>query len=97
MRKFAECWPDFEVVQQVVAQIPWRTNRMLLDKLDSEESRIWYAHKTIENGWSSNMLELQIQGTLMERSGRSTNNFPGITSARGFRYGQRSVQRFLFV
>ena len=76
MRKFAESWLDFEIVQQVVAQIPWRTNRMLLDKLDTEKSRIWYAYKTIENGWSSNMLELQIQSGLMERSGRSTNNFP---------------------
>lgn len=76
MRKFAECWPDFQIVQRVVAQIPWRTNRMLLDKLDTEKSRIWYAYKTIENGWSSNMLELQIQSGLMERSGRSTNNFP---------------------
>lgn len=76
MRKFAESWTDFEIVQQVVAQIPWRTNRMLLDKLDSMESRIWYANKTIENGWSSNVLELQIQGGLMERSGRSVNNFP---------------------
>ena len=76
MRKFAEGWPDFQIVQQVVAQIPWRTNRILLDKLDTEKSRIWYAYKTIENGWSSNMLELQIQSGLMERSGRSTNNFP---------------------
>ncbi len=76
MRKFAESWPDFEIVQRVVAQIPWRTNRMLLDKLDSMERRIWYAHKTIENGWSSNVLELQIQVDLMGRSGRSVNNFP---------------------
>ena len=76
MRKFARCWPDFEFVQQVVAQIPWRTNRMLLDKLNSEESRKWYAYKAIENGWSSNVLELQIQSRLMERSGRSVNNFP---------------------
>lgn len=75
MRKFAESWPDFEIVQQVVAQIPWRTNRMLLDKLHSEESRVWYAYQTIENGWSSNVLDLQIQSGLMERSGRSVNNF----------------------
>ena len=52
MRKFARCWPDFEFVQQVVAQIPWRTNRMLLDKLNSEESRKWYAYNTIEKGWN---------------------------------------------
>ena len=76
MRKFAECWPDFEIVQRVVAQIPWRTNRMLLDKLDNQESRIWYACKTLENGWSSTILELQIQSGLMERSGKSINNFP---------------------
>ena len=76
MRKFAECWPDFEFVQQVEAQIPWRTNRMVLDKLNTQEERLWYAHKTIENGWSSNVLELQIQNRLMERAGKSVNNFP---------------------
>lgn len=76
MRKFAECWPDFEIVQQVVAQIPWRTNRMLLDKLDTQEERIWYAYKTIENGWSSTVLDLQIQSKLIERTGKSVNNFP---------------------
>lgn len=51
-------------------------NLKLIDKLDSPESRMWYAHKTLENGWSSNVLELQIQSGLMERSGRSVNNFP---------------------
>ena len=76
MRKFAKCWPDFEIVQQVVAQIPWRTNRLLLDKLDTQEERIWYAHKTLENDWSSTSLDLQIQSRLIERTGKSVNNFP---------------------
>ncbi len=76
MRKFAECWPDFEIVQQVVAQIPWRTNMKLMDKLNTPEERLWYAHKTIENGWSSNVLDFQIQSRLMERTGKSINNFP---------------------
>lgn len=76
MRKFAESWPDFEIVQRVVAQIPWRTNISLMDKLKSEESRIWYAYKVIENGWSKTILDLQIESRLMERSGRSVNNFP---------------------
>ena len=53
MRKFAECWLDFSIVQQVVAQIPWRTNLKLLDKLNTQEERLWYAYKTIENGWST--------------------------------------------
>lgn len=76
MRKFAECWPDFEIVQRVVAQIPWRSNISLMDKLPDEESRIWYAQKTIENGWSKTILDMQIQSGLMERTGKSVNNFP---------------------
>ena len=75
MRKFADSWPDFEIVQRVVAQIPWRTNISLMDKLKDEESRIWYAYKVIENGWSKTILDLQIESRLMERSGRSVNNF----------------------
>ncbi len=76
MRKFAESWPDFEIVQRVAAQIPWRTNISLMDKLKDEESRIWYAYKVIENGWSKTILDLQIESRLMERTGRSVNNFP---------------------
>ena len=76
MRKFAECWPDFEIVQRVVAQIPWRSNISLLDKLADQKSRIWYAQKTIENGWSKAILDMQIESRLMARSGKSVNNFP---------------------
>lgn len=43
--------------------------------LQKQEERIWYAQKTIENGWSSNVLDLQIQSRLFERSGKSVNNF----------------------
>lgn len=76
MRKFAECWPDFEIVQRVVAQIPWRSNISLMTKLNDEESRIWYAEKTIENGWSKPVLDMQIESRLIERTGKSVNNFP---------------------
>lgn len=75
MRKFAECWPDYEIVQRVAAQIPWRSNISLMDKLSDEKSRIWYAQKTIENGWSKTILDMQIESKLMERSGKAVNNF----------------------
>ena len=52
MRSFAQAWPDQEVVQQVVAQIPWGHNVRLLEKVDEPEKRLWYARKTVENGWS---------------------------------------------
>jgi hypothetical protein len=33
MRKLAEQWNDLLIVQQVVAQIPWRSNILLLNKV----------------------------------------------------------------
>lgn len=52
MRKFALSWDDYEFVQQVVAQIPWRTNIRLLDKISDKECRIWYANRKMDNGLS---------------------------------------------
>ncbi len=75
MRKFAEQWPDREIVQRTAAQIPWRSNQLLLDKLNHQETRCWYAQKTAENGWSRDILALQIESRLHERQGKALNNF----------------------
>lgn len=75
MRQFAESWSDYEFVQRAVAQIPWRTNIVLMTKLKDKEERIWYAHETIQNGWSRDILRMQIDTNLMKRSGNSINNF----------------------
>jgi len=75
MRKFAECWTDFEFVQRTVAQIPWRSNIVLMDKLKDEVSRIWYAEKVLEYGWSKDILDLQISTKLIERQGNAVSNF----------------------
>ncbi len=76
MRKFAESWADLEIVQRTVAQIPWRSNITLLDKIKEPELRLWYAQKTIENGFGKDMLAFQIESKLHEREGNSVNNFP---------------------
>ena len=34
MRAFATAWPEREIVQRTVAQVPWRSNLALLHKLD---------------------------------------------------------------
>jgi len=75
MRKFAASWPDREFVQRTVAQIPWRSNLTILDKLKDRNLRLWYAEKTIDNGWSRDVLAFQIMNHLHERIGQSTNNF----------------------
>ncbi len=75
MRKFAEAWPDFQLVQRTVALIPWRSNITLLDKLQNPELRLWYAIKTLENGFGKDMLVFQIDSQLHKRQGASINNF----------------------
>ena len=75
MKKFAASWTDFAILQQVVAKIPWRSNIKLMDKLHDEKTRLWYAQKLIENGWSSNVLDTMISTRLIERQGKSVNNF----------------------
>lgn len=78
MRAFATAYPDREFVQRVVAQIPWRSNLMLLDKLKELELRTWYAQQTLQHGWSQSVLHFQIQSSLHLRIGQTQNNFPQI-------------------
>ncbi|MDD2744661.1 MAG: PDDEXK nuclease domain-containing protein [Rhodocyclaceae bacterium] len=76
MRAFAEAWPDEEFVQAVLAQLPWYHQLALLDKLPGPETRRWYAAKAIEHNWSRNILVMQIETRLLERSGKAVSNFP---------------------
>lgn len=75
MRKFAEEWPEREIVQRVAAQIPWRNNQALLDKVKDPVLRIWYAEQNAANGWSRNILTAQIETQLHKRIGQTANNF----------------------
>lgn len=76
MRAFAAAWPDREIVQQVAAQIPWFHNCILLEKVSTPEARLWYARKAYEEGWSRNILAMQIERKLYERQGQAVHNFP---------------------
>ena len=67
MAKFAAEYPDEKIVQGVLAQITWYHNIALMDKVETAETALWYAKKTIENGWSRNVLVHQIESQLYER------------------------------
>jgi predicted nuclease of restriction endonuclease-like (RecB) superfamily len=75
MRSFAETWPDESIVQQVVGRIPWGHNVRLLDMVKDREERLWYANAAIANGWSRNILVLQIESGLFRRQGKAITNF----------------------
>lgn len=75
MRAFAEAWPDAQIVQQAVGQLPWGHNLVLLSKLKSQPQRLLYAQRAIEHGWSRAILEMQIETRRAEREGLALTNF----------------------
>jgi predicted nuclease of restriction endonuclease-like (RecB) superfamily len=75
MRAFADAWPESGIVQARLHKLPWYHHIALLDKLLTAEDRLWYAAKAIEHNWSRNILVMQIESRLMERSGAAVTNF----------------------
>ncbi len=75
MRAFAQAWPEAEFVQQAAAQLPWFHLCTLLDKLKTREERDWYLAQTVKHNWSRNILGMQIETRLLERSGKAVTNF----------------------
>ncbi len=75
MRAFAENYANEQFVQQLAAQIPWFHNCVLLDKVKDLTESEFYIRKTIENGWSRNVLEIQIETGLYLRQGKAITNF----------------------
>lgn len=56
---FAAIFSDEKFVQEVLAQIPWGLNIVILDKTTDKSIRRWYIEKTIKNAWSRNVLAHQ--------------------------------------
>ncbi|HZG51290.1 MAG TPA: PDDEXK nuclease domain-containing protein [Pyrinomonadaceae bacterium] len=75
MRAFAAAYVEEQFVQQVAAQIPWFHHCVLLDKVKNSSEREWYIRQIIENGWSRNILVLQIESGLYGRKGKAVTNF----------------------
>jgi predicted nuclease of restriction endonuclease-like (RecB) superfamily len=75
MRAFADAYPDESFVQQVAGQMPWFHNCTLMDRVKDAREREWYITKTIEHGWSRNVLVHQIESGLYQRQGKAATNF----------------------
>lgn len=77
MAKLAKTYPDLEFVQRAVAQIPWRHNTTLMDKVKDENQRMWYIEQVINEGWTREYLADQIENKRYERQvvTQKTTNF----------------------
>lgn len=75
MRKFAEEYKIDEISQQRVDQIPWGHLVTLLYDVKDKQERCFYISETVENGWSRNILSMQVETNLFKRQGNAISNF----------------------
>ena len=76
MKKFYNFYKtDLTKVQQLVAQIPWGHNILIISKSQNIDEAIFYLNETHENNWSRDILDMQIGSDLYERKGKAITNF----------------------
>lgn len=57
MRGFASAYPHFSMLQADLAKLSWHHHITLLDKVKDKDIRQFYILKTIENGWTRDILQ----------------------------------------
>lgn len=67
MRRFYETYKEFPNLRQLVAEIPWGSNLVILNKAETHEERTYYLKASAELGWSRNVLLNQIKVKAYER------------------------------
>lgn len=63
------------LVPHITGQLPWGHNIHIFTKTKSFDEAIFYIGQTIENGWSRDVLSLQIKSNLYGRQGKAATNF----------------------
>lgn len=64
--------------QLPVARLPWAHNVLLMQKVKDLAARRWYMEQTLANGWSRNILALQIGAGAHARYGKAVTNFAAL-------------------
>jgi predicted nuclease of restriction endonuclease-like (RecB) superfamily len=65
-------------VQVPLAQITWYHHITLISKVKNEAERAFYMLKTAENGWSRDVMLLQVNNDLYHNYGKAINNFSAV-------------------
>ena len=65
----------YEKVQQLVAQIPWGHNIRVFSKSKNIDEAVFYVKGILENNWSRDVLDMQMESNLYQRQGKAITNF----------------------
>jgi predicted nuclease of restriction endonuclease-like (RecB) superfamily len=60
---------------ELILSIPWGHHDVLMSRVKDLTARRWYMQAAIENGWSRNVLVIQIEAATHLRQGRVVSNF----------------------
>ena len=60
---------------ELLLALPWGHHAELMGKIKDPATRQWYMRATIENGWSRNILLMQIETAAHQRQGKAASNF----------------------
>ncbi len=76
MKRFAVEFTEDDIDEYGFASVTWYHHMALMDKVREKEKYIWYLQQAIENGWSRNILVMQIESDLYARQlGKKIQNF----------------------
>jgi predicted nuclease of restriction endonuclease-like (RecB) superfamily len=63
------------LVKNICINLPWRHLVLMLQKIKQQDELEFYLTQTIENNWSRNILQMQIDSNLYQRKGKAIHNF----------------------
>ncbi len=84
MRLFYESYADKPKLQQLVAELPWGQNLVILHSVQDEKEREYYLRAAASYGWSRAVLTHQIDTNLYKREvmAKKTHNFRRLLPAK---------------
>lgn len=68
MRRFYQRYQHNDILRQLVAEIPWGHNLLIMNKIKNDEIAKFYIESSSEYGWSRNVLLNQIKANAYHRS-----------------------------
>jgi predicted nuclease of restriction endonuclease-like (RecB) superfamily len=72
--------------------VPWAHHVILLEKVKDLAVRTWYMRETLAQGWSRNILAIQIAGDAHARRGKAVTNFAATLPAPQSDLAQQSLK-----
>ena len=66
---------QLEERKQLVSQIPWGHNILLMQRIKDNSIRFWYMSQIIQNGWNRDTLASMVKSNLHEKQGNLAHNF----------------------